>query len=90
MSRISRPPHTVNHSSGGGWPAVSSSPLLFFHGHQQSGSGQKAPQIKMGTPVISLHRWSTPVADCFHHYGGKKGAFMVPEANSSDRQRWFT
>lgn len=44
----------------------------------------------MGTPVISLHRWSTPVADCFHHYGGKKGAFMVPEANSSDRQHWFT
>lgn len=81
MSRISRPPHTVNHTAqveaGLQCPAPLQ-PLLFFHGHQQSGSGQKAPQIKMGTPVISLHRWSTPVADCFHHYGGKKGAFMVP------------
>lgn len=50
-------------------------PLLCFHGHQQSGSGQKAPQIKMGTPVISLHRWSALVADCFHHCGGKRGLY---------------
>lgn len=57
-------------------------PLLFFPGHQQS--GQKAPQIKMGTPVISLHRWSTQVADCFHPHRrvGGNGYCIVPEANT--------